>query len=1156
MAKSYNISFNLLGNLDPSLLAALQKAQNSVKALGNLNGKTLAAAQKLASDKNLQAQIAQYRELQQAARAAAQGRTQELLAAARLNAQRNVETKKLDDMRAAYQQLQRTQQRLKDESQLRRNELDLARAALKDAKKTGDLNEIRQSQAALRAAQIAAKDAAQAVRDINTAARQGKADLKAQENSVKNLGNNFAQASAKAQELQRQLQQQQQTLAQLRTTLPAGNLAHQEELLRSQIQQTTNALNQEIAALERRNQIQANFSRAQQDLANAYSNFQSSLQTAQTIMSPFTGAIDKAVEFEHTMSTLKSISQMDLIKAGDMEQAEANMARLTAQAKQLGATTIFTAQQIGEAQVYVARTGWNTDAIEKSMPSILKLAAANRMDIEPTADIITNIMTAFGHGTDQVAHDADVLNYTVTHSNQTLSQMGEALKYAAPVAKLFGATLEEAAMMTKFMGDAGIQGSMAGTSMRQTMLRLTAPTKNARKAMESMGMSMSDARKAQMEAIETAAAYGVTLDESLSPGRQFINIMKQIDEGMAGKSDQEKLAALKDITGVTAVSGAANVFGAGAGQAENFTKLLEQCEGALSQTYDVMTSDTYGAQKSFESAWEAVQLSIGQSLLSITKAGYDFAAPLLTSFSQFIDEHPQVVQACAAIATAVASATVAVAGFSLAMAGIRFAQAGFETAGVVFGKLATKITSAMTALRGLTFANIGASLSSGLIAASTAARAFGAAMLTAARAALAFVFTPVGAALTAIAIAAYYAYTHWERVGPAIEKVMDTLSGLTGPVEGLMQALSNINFDGITSAAGALADTVGGTLCGAFIVLLGVAGTTLAAIINFFADLVKTAIDFSNNLTKVFEAIGNADFAGLKSSLKSLLFDFNQDMAKTGADFVNTISAGLSGTNEALQSYMNYQPTVAGTMEAGLKGLDTSSAQVNVDALGASAQNASTNLEAVNQAGQMAQQAGTLFQTSGTSAQQASEMALNAGTQFQTAGEAALSAVGSMQALSDGAAAVAGALSAKAAEIGSITIPQPQLQVVTLTQVASQNARGGIYPKGEFLTTFAEDSAEAAIPLDKSVRAINLWTQAGQILGVLPNEKKTPSLPSLSTSFSESSPFNITINVTVNGNADKDSVREGITESLPFVRQTFEEQFNAFMHERKRRSFA
>lgn len=477
------------------------------------------------------------------------------------------------------------------------------------------------------------------------------------------------------------------------------------------------------------------------------------------------------------------------------------------------------------------------------------------------------------------------------------------------------------------------------------------------------------------------------------------------------------------------------------------------------------------------------------------------------------------------------------------MAGIRFAQAGFATAGLLFTDLATKITSAMTALRGLTFANIGASLSSGLIAASTAARAFGAAMLTASRAALAFVFTPVGAALTAIAIAAYYAYTHWERVGPAIEKVMDTLSGLTAPVEGLMQALSNINFDGITSAAGALADTVGGTLCGAFIALLGVAGTAITAIINLFADLVKTALDFSNNLTNIFTAIGKADFAGPKSSLKSLLFDFNQDMVKTGADFVNTITAGLSGTNEALQIYANSQPQA--TINQAGQPSDTSAAQEfsnNIQAAAMPMQELSTATPVVssemNNVSSAAQSASPSIDGVGNSSANASP------------------SVDGLGASSNAAQAVAGALQSAAAQISSIHISVPTVSFFPMTPAIGSNARGGIYQHGAFLTTFAEDSAEAAIPLDKSARAINLWTQAGQILGVLPNEKKTPSLPSLSTSFSESSPFNITINVTVNGNADKDSVREGITESLPFVRQTFEEQFNAYMHERKRRSFA
>lgn len=105
----------------------------------------------------------------------------------------------------------------------------------------------------------------------------------------------------------------------------------------------------------------------------------------------------------------------------------------------------------------------------------------------------------------------------------------------------------------------------------------------------------------------------------------------------------------------------------------------------------------------------------------------------------------------------------------------------------------------------------------------------------------------------------------------------------------------------------------------------------------------------------------------------------------------------------------------------------------------------------------------------------------------------------------------------------------------------SENARGGIYQRGAFLTTFAEDSAEAAIPLDGSARAISLWQQAGTALGVMP---KTPQRMSAGTakapSYSNSS---ITLNfrptINVQGGGDVADV----------VRQALEEQARQFQRE-------
>lgn len=97
----------------------------------------------------------------------------------------------------------------------------------------------------------------------------------------------------------------------------------------------------------------------------------------------------------------------------------------------------------------------------------------------------------------------------------------------------------------------------------------------------------------------------------------------------------------------------------------------------------------------------------------------------------------------------------------------------------------------------------------------------------------------------------------------------------------------------------------------------------------------------------------------------------------------------------------------------------------------------------------------------------------------------------------------------------------------------SENARGGIYQRGAFLTTFAEDSAEAAIPLDGSARAISLWQQAGAALGVMP---KTPQRMSVGTvkapTYSNSSitlDFRPTINVQGNGDV-ADAVRQALEE--------------------------
>lgn len=100
------------------------------------------------------------------------------------------------------------------------------------------------------------------------------------------------------------------------------------------------------------------------------------------------------------------------------------------------------------------------------------------------------------------------------------------------------------------------------------------------------------------------------------------------------------------------------------------------------------------------------------------------------------------------------------------------------------------------------------------------------------------------------------------------------------------------------------------------------------------------------------------------------------------------------------------------------------------------------------------------------------------------------------------------------------------------------NANGGIYGKGAFLTTFAEESAEAAIPLDGSPRAIGLWQQAGQALGMNTGGSSAVFSP----------------NITITGNADNEtisSLKQMLSESM----NEFERKFNAMQNQRERVSY-
>ena len=1237
MARSFTVSFNINGSLDGSLQAALKAAANAMRGLGNAakNASAVAAASKsglasMAAGLNqLQAAAQRYKQIQDALK---QSSTDFALAGQKISAaktQYEADAAAVDRLKAKLAELQKTQAKLgTDKSSgnatLKQLRQDLAnlKKAYADAKKAGDAMkmstlgaQIKSTQGAITAQQASVKAMAQAYRELSAQVKQTKSELSAANAAAQKSGSDLSAARSNMQRLTQNYQSQISALRGLQASLSAAGFstsgfAAAESRLAADIDRVNAALQRQQALTNAQRQS----SQASQEMFNAYNNFQSALNTASTIAQPFKTATEKAVEFERVMSEVKALTQMDNIKAGRTDVIEKEMSALTAQAKELGATTIYTAQQVGEAQAYIARTGWTANQILASTPSFLKLAASGHMDMARTADIATNIMTGFGISAEKAQHVCDVLAYTTTHSNQNLEEMGEAMKYAAPVAKMFGASLEETAAMTKFMADAGIKGSMAGTSMRQTMLRLVAPPKKATKAMQEFGLTVDDANAAWQNANAVAKEYGVTLDETLTPGRQMLSIVKQIDKQMAGASNHEKMAALSAITGVNAVSGAMNVFGAGAKALDEFTTALENCDGALEQTYGVMTANTYGALKSMESAWEAIQLSVGQALSPAVERAANAITPMMTAFSQFIDVHPEIVQAAAAIAAALASLVVGAAAVKLAFAGWNFiassitlvraalatladgallggliarlaavraaivgafAVGGLATTGgwaAMFAAISARATAAALAIRGFFASLTLGSIGSGIVATLSS---IGTAIAGAARAAMSFAFSPVGVALMALALAGLYCYQNWDKVSAAFGKIAGVISGALGPaitqVQTALNALSSSGgFAALSNAASQAASVIGGTLVKAFAVVLTVAASAIATIIQLLADLVTIIADIGTGLSDAIGKISEGDFSGAFDALTSAgskafadlkqmgnhVFDGVEQGAKNVQAVIDALNSNVTAASQAATSagsnmatgLLAATPAPQAAAAPETAPIDTSATQAALDQVGDSASNAATQMQGIEQAtagvDQMAaqfaaagtgveqlstsaqtagtgiqqlsadaqqssagiQQLSTNAQQAGTSAQQMATSAQNAASgtdalgnsaQNATSGIEALSAsaagaVGGVSNLGSAASSAAGSVSGLGAAVQSACAALASAGASAAAAVASAgggvkaNYRGGIYPKGQFLTTFAEKSPEAAIPIDNSKRARDLWTKTGQMLGMLP----------------------------------------------------------------------
>lgn len=232
-----------------------------------------------------------------------------------------------------------------------------------------------------------------------------------------------------------------------------------------------------------KNAVQANLTAVQ-----SYANMASGV--ANSIVSTLTTTIDTGADFIDMMTTVGAISGA----------TENQMSMLSETAQTLGLRTMFMSKDIASGMKYLAMAGNDANQIQEMISGAAMMANATGMELGGkggAADLLTNIMRTFKLEGQQAAYIVgDQLTKAAMSSNVLMTDLAESIKYSAASMVTLKQQLPQVAAMIGTLGNAGIQGSMAGTSIRNMADYLTQsitnPNFKGAKALARLGLGKQD----------------------------------------------------------------------------------------------------------------------------------------------------------------------------------------------------------------------------------------------------------------------------------------------------------------------------------------------------------------------------------------------------------------------------------------------------------------------------------------------------------------------------------------------------------------------------------------------------------------------------------------------------------------------------------------
>ncbi|HAQ7726756.1 TPA: phage tail tape measure protein [Enterococcus faecium] len=327
-------------------------------------------------------------------------------------------------------------------------------------------------------------------------------------------------------------------------------------------------------------------------------------------------------DFEAQMSRVKAISGA----TGDTFE------QMKQQAIDLGAKTAFSAKESAAGMENLASAGFSAQEIMKAMPGLLDLAAVSGGDVALASENTATALRGFGLEASEAGHVADVFARAAADTNAEVGDMGEALKYVAPVANSMGISLEETAAAIGIMSDAGIKGSQAGTTLRGALSRLARPTKAMQDTMDNLGVSFYDA------------------DGKMKPLKTQVELLKKAFEGLTPEQQQN---ALVTLYGQESLSGMMALIDKGPDSLGKLTKSLKDSDGAADDMARTMQDNMNSSIEQMFGAFESAAIVIQKILAPSIRKVADAISGLVEKFVSAPESTQKLVVAIGLIVAAI-----------------------------------------------------------------------------------------------------------------------------------------------------------------------------------------------------------------------------------------------------------------------------------------------------------------------------------------------------------------------------------------------------------------------------------------------------------------------------------------------------------------------